>query len=145
MYRFIQDQSQTYPVQVLCQTLEVSRSRYSEWPKPVATPMPTGIDAQPTKSEKANTTQHIKDLFSLHRRRYSTRRAPTKFERYPDETRIVNPPDVAWYSAIFTNPRLLAGTSSWAFYEGVKFTVNDPNMKLGQLVFDLTKLGVGRA
>ena len=72
-------------------------------------------------------------------------RAPTEFERYPDETRIVNPPDVAWYSAIFTNPRLPAGTSSWAFYEGVKFTVNDPNMKLGQLVCDLTKLGVGRA
>ena len=72
--RFIQDQSQGYPVQVLCQTLEVSRGRYYEWRKPVTTPTPTGIDAQPTEVEKASTTQHIKDLFSLHRRRYGTRR-----------------------------------------------------------------------
>lgn len=74
MYRFIQDQSQTYPVQVLCQTLAVSRSGYYEWLKPVTTPMPTGIDTQPIEGQKANTTQQIKDLFSLHRRRYGTRR-----------------------------------------------------------------------
>lgn len=74
MYRFIQGQSQTYPVQVPCQTLEVSRSSYYEWLKPVTTPTPTGVDAQPTEVEKASNTQPIKDLFSLHRRRYGTRR-----------------------------------------------------------------------
>lgn len=72
MYRFIQAQSQVYPVQVLCQTLEVSRSGYYEWLKPV--PASSGGDPPSTGGEKASSAQHIKDLFSLHRRRYGTRR-----------------------------------------------------------------------
>lgn len=72
MYRFIQTQSQTYPVQVLCQTLEVSRSGYYEWLKPA--PTSSGDDPRPTGGEKASNAAQIKDLFSLHRRRYGTRR-----------------------------------------------------------------------
>ena len=69
MYHFIQDQSQTYPVQILCQTLEVSRSGYYEWLKPITTPTLKGDDTQqPIEVEKASNTQHLKDLFSLHRR-----------------------------------------------------------------------------
>ena len=45
MYRFIQAQSQAYPVQVLCQTLHVSRSGYYEWLKPALAPVSTGIRA----------------------------------------------------------------------------------------------------
>jgi putative transposase len=74
MYRFIQAQSQTYPVQVLCQTLHVSRSGYYEWLKPTPTPVATGINTPLDQVEKPDNTQQIKDLFGVHRRRYGTRR-----------------------------------------------------------------------
>jgi len=60
MYRFIQAQSQTYPVQVLCQTLEVSRSGYYEWLKPV--PTSNGSKPRPTGGEKASNAAQIKEL-----------------------------------------------------------------------------------
>ena len=71
-YRFIQDQSQTYPVQLLCQTLGVNRGGYYQWLKPTPPPIKTSI--QPSGVEKADNTQQIKDLFRLHRRRYGTPR-----------------------------------------------------------------------
>jgi putative transposase len=74
MYRFIQAQSQTYPVQVLCQTLEVSRGGYYEWLKPTTMPSITGMKTQADQGEKPDNTQQIKDLFGIHRRRYGTRR-----------------------------------------------------------------------
>lgn len=74
MYRFIQEQSEHYPVQVLCQTLEVSRSGYYEWRKPSQTPPTTNTNTQPDQAQKADNTQQIKDLFGVHRRRYGTRR-----------------------------------------------------------------------
>ena len=72
MYRFIQDQSQTYPVQALCQTLEVSRSGYYEWRKPPTKSTPD--NTQPIEEAQTSNTQQIKGLFGLHRRRYGTRR-----------------------------------------------------------------------
>ena len=77
MYRFIQDQSQTYPVQVLCHTLGVNRSGYYDWRKPTTTAPLTGPDAL---SAKANNTQQVKDLFGLHRRRYGSRRLVSELE-----------------------------------------------------------------
>ena len=79
MYRFIQEQSHpkaahTYPVQVLCQTLEVSRSGYYEWLKPAPVPQPTQEDTPATEGKKIDKPQQIKDIFALHRRRYGTRR-----------------------------------------------------------------------
>ncbi len=71
MYRFIQDQSQHYPVQVICQTLGVNRSGFYDWRKPATTPPLTAND---TLSAKAKNTQQVKDLFSFHRRRYGSRR-----------------------------------------------------------------------
>lgn len=71
MYRFIQEQSQHFPVKVLCQTLGVNRSGYYEWLKPAQTrPMARGN----TRPVKTDNTQQIKDLFGLHRRRYGSRR-----------------------------------------------------------------------
>ncbi|MBC7570038.1 MAG: IS3 family transposase [Spirosoma sp.] len=49
----------------------MSRSGYYKWLKPVSI---SGGDPRPTRREKASNTQQIKDLFSLHRRRYGTRR-----------------------------------------------------------------------
>lgn len=67
MYHFIQAQSQHYPVQVLCQTLQVSRSGYYQWLKPTSGAGSVG-DNTPDQ------TRQIKELFALHRRRYGTRR-----------------------------------------------------------------------
>lgn len=71
MYRFIQEQSQYFPVKVLCQTLEVNRSGYYEWLKPAPT-LPTARGN--TLPVQTDNTQQIKDLFGLHRRRYGSRR-----------------------------------------------------------------------
>lgn len=71
MYRFIQEQNQHFPVQVLCQTLRVNRSGYYEWLKPTPTPPTATSNTLPTKTDN---TQQIKDLFGLHRRRYGSRR-----------------------------------------------------------------------
>jgi len=71
MNRFIQSQSQHYPVQVLCQTLGVNRSRYYDWRKPT-----TKAPAKETDNRniKFNNTQQIEDIFNLHLLRYSSRR-----------------------------------------------------------------------
>ena len=74
MYRFIQAQSQAYPVQVLCQTLHLSRSAYYEWLKPTLAPVSTGINTPLDQVAKPDNAQQIKDLFGVHRRRYGTRR-----------------------------------------------------------------------
>ena len=74
MYRFIQEQSRTYPVQVLCHTLEVSRSGYYEWLKPAPLSASVEQDAPATKGEKIDNQEQIKNIFALHRRRYGTRR-----------------------------------------------------------------------
>ena len=76
MYRFIHEQSQPnaarhYPVQVLCQTLGVTRSGYYDWRKPTSAPPLTGSNAL---SAKATNAQQVKDLFGLHRCRYGSRR-----------------------------------------------------------------------
>jgi len=71
MYRFIQEQSQYFPVLVLCQTLEVNRSGYYEWLRP--TPISSVKDAD-SLCVKVDNAQQIKDVFSLHRRRYGSRR-----------------------------------------------------------------------
>ena len=68
-YRFIQDQNQTYPVQLLCQTLGVGRSSYYEWRKPATTPTLTGrsrvrVETQPTQVKEAHNSQQIKDLLA---------------------------------------------------------------------------------
>lgn len=74
MYCFIQTQSQIYPVQVLCQILELSRSGYYEWLKPPKPPTKAAPETQSIAVSRASNTQQIKDIFGLHRRRYGTRR-----------------------------------------------------------------------
>ena len=89
---------------------------------------------------------HTYDPFEFTHQTFSwAGRSPGEFERYPDETKIAVPTDAAWYSAIFTNPALPAGNSGWTYYEGVKYLVSDPNMKLGQAVCQASALGGGRA
>jgi putative transposase len=69
-YRFIQQQSPDYPVRTLCEIRQVSRSGYYQWLKPPQAPA-AATTPQPPKVVQ---TQLIKDLFTLHPRRYGTRR-----------------------------------------------------------------------
>ncbi len=50
--------------------------------------------------------------------------------KYPDET-VINYSNVQWYTAIFNNPQLAAGTGGWQFFEGVKYKIADTSIKLG--------------
>ena len=50
--------------------------------------------------------------------------------KYPDE-QIIEVSNTEWYTATFDNPRLPAGTSDWTFFEGVRYTIDDPNIQVG--------------
>lgn len=50
--------------------------------------------------------------------------------KYPDES-VVYTHDTQWYTATFNNPTLGMGTTDWQYFEGVKYTVNDVNIKIG--------------
>jgi endoglucanase len=50
--------------------------------------------------------------------------------KYPDENSIsfING---SWYTATFNNPKCEAGNSDWTFYEGEKYKITDPLIKIG--------------
>ena len=50
--------------------------------------------------------------------------------KYPDES-VVYTHDTQWHTATFNNPTLGIGTTDWQYFEGVKYTVNDVNIKIG--------------
>lgn len=50
--------------------------------------------------------------------------------KYPDES-VVYTHDTQWYTATFNNPTLGIGITDWQYFEGVKYTVNDVNIKIG--------------
>lgn len=50
--------------------------------------------------------------------------------KYPDEN-LINFENESWYSGIFNNPTVPSGNSDWTKYEGVKFKIEDPKMKIG--------------
>lgn len=49
--------------------------------------------------------------------------------KYPDES-VVSYTSSQWYTAIFNNPSIASGTNNWQYFEGVKYPVNDVNIKL---------------
>jgi endoglucanase len=61
--------------------------------------------------------------------------------RYPDYNQLEGKKDLNWYTATFNNPNLPTGNSNWQYFEGEKYQVNDPKIKLG--VPTLTGAGVG--
>ena len=65
MYRFVESQQAAYPIELLCQTLKVSRSAWYAWRK--------GASHRITPSDKQQEDQVIA-LFGKHRRRYGARR-----------------------------------------------------------------------
>jgi endoglucanase len=48
---------------------------------------------------------------------------------YPDEN-IISYTNGNWYTATFNNPITPTGNTDWRYYEGVKYTITDPNIKL---------------
>ncbi len=49
--------------------------------------------------------------------------------KYPDEN-IISYSNASWYTAIFNNPKLASGTTNWQFFEGVKYKIADPKIKI---------------
>ena len=50
--------------------------------------------------------------------------------KYPDET-ILSYTNGTWYTATFNNPKLPAGNTNWTYFEGVKYKITDPKIKVG--------------
>jgi endoglucanase len=51
--------------------------------------------------------------------------------KYPDYNYIENPSSLSWYTGTFDNPQLPAGQTPWKYFEGVKYKVTDPKIKVG--------------
>jgi len=65
--------------------------------------------------------------------------------KYPDEHILQFPSDTKWYSCINSNPKIPAGNSSWKFYEGIKYTVNDTNIICSKPACLARNIGEGKA
>ncbi|MBL7697014.1 MAG: cellulase family glycosylhydrolase [Chitinophagaceae bacterium] len=50
--------------------------------------------------------------------------------KYPDES-IFSYTNGSWYTATFNNPKLAAGTTNWTHFEGEKYKITDPKIKVG--------------
>jgi endoglucanase len=50
--------------------------------------------------------------------------------KYPDEN-IVSFTNGSWYTGTFNNPAINAGTTDWTFFEGIKYKITDPKIKIG--------------
>jgi endoglucanase len=50
--------------------------------------------------------------------------------KYPDENNIIFE-NADWYTGIFNNPAAPAGTSAWQRFEGIKYKITDPQIKIG--------------
>ena len=60
--------------------------------------------------------------------------------KYPDEN-ILSSGSSTWYTATFNNPSIVKGNNDWQFFEGEKYTITDPKIKLA--VPALVGQGVG--
>ncbi|MHA7130196.1 glycoside hydrolase family 5 protein [Algoriphagus namhaensis] len=52
--------------------------------------------------------------------------------KYPDPDKLMWT-DWQWYTATFGNPKLPPGNTDWKYYEGVKYHVTDPKIKVGMM------------
>ncbi len=62
---------------------------------------------------------------------------------YPDET-IAEMSDAQWYTGIFNNPALTT-SAGWSYFEGERYLVNDPKIKIAQPIALVAGLNNGRA
>jgi endoglucanase len=63
--------------------------------------------------------------------------------RYPDET-LVAAANATWYTATFNNPNAPGGNSGWQYFEGDKYKITDPKIKLGLPALVGAKVGNGK-
>lgn len=71
MYRFVESQRAAYPVELLCQTLEVNRSSWYGWRN--------GTSHRITSRDEQQEDQVIA-IFNEHRRRYGARRVVAELQ-----------------------------------------------------------------
>jgi putative transposase len=72
VYQFIQDQSMSYPVALLCKTMQISRSAYYDFR--------AGHTFQPSP-DRLQMSAQVKEVFGAHRRRYGSRRVMVTLQR----------------------------------------------------------------
>lgn len=65
MYRFVESQQRDYPIELVCQTLKVSRSAWYAWRKG---------DTYQIKPNEQQLEEQVIAVFKEHRRRYGARR-----------------------------------------------------------------------
>ena len=71
-------------------------------------------------------------------------RTPDENERYPNESKLSMPPDLQWYTAIFTSPAIPTGTTTWNRYTGTIYRVTDPKIRVGSAVCQASGLQGGQ-
>ena len=64
-YQFIEEQKKAWPVTLMCEVLNVSRSGYYDW---------TARGQSPQVSENHNLDRRIREIFAEHRHRYGAPR-----------------------------------------------------------------------
>lgn len=72
MYEFVKEQSAKHPVDLLCKTMEISRSAYYAYSKG---------DTFTITQERSVLLSEVKKVFSVHRKRYGSRRIKHELQR----------------------------------------------------------------
>ncbi|MBN2442686.1 MAG: cellulase family glycosylhydrolase, partial [Spirochaetales bacterium] len=60
---------------------------------------------------------------------------------YPDETKVIPPPDVTYADGIYDNPAVPSGTSEWTYYEGARYKVSDPGLIIAKPITFVQNVG----
>ncbi|MBY0426600.1 MAG: T9SS type A sorting domain-containing protein, partial [Cytophagales bacterium] len=65
--------------------------------------------------------------------------------KYPDESILSLPGDLAYATGNYTNPKLPTGNSNWTYFTGNPFTITVDSLIIGKPVFQGNFLGAGKA
>ncbi|MFN6945386.1 MAG: glycoside hydrolase family 5 protein [Cytophagaceae bacterium] len=96
------------------------------------------------KEENLMYTVHLYDPFEFTHQNLSWAKTGDG-GKYPDESQVTPPADLAYATGNYNNPRLESGSSGWKFYEGKPFQVKADSLIVGRIVFTASLLGNGKA
>jgi endoglucanase len=105
----------------------------------IATKTPTGINFEGTaeqnmiKINDSNTAYefHFYDPYKFNYQGFDSGGYDGDGGKYPDLDYIEDKSSLSWYTGTFDNPRLATGNTPWKYFEGVKYKVTDPKIKVG--------------
>jgi endoglucanase len=105
----------------------------------IATKTPAGINYDGTaeqnmiKINDSNTAYefHYYDPYKFNYQGFDSGGYNGDGGKYPDLDYVENKSSLTWYTGTFDNPQLAAGNTPWKYFEGVKYKVTDPKIKVG--------------